>query len=299
MSSDNPEIHTEDIALFSRPPVNVAEDRVSWHEIRPSYMSNAEYSSINFSIVGNSTQYVKLSDTELYVRIAIQKEDATPYNVLDDDNKPLPINKKETGTPIDFILHSMWSSVDIKMNNNLVSESGTNYMYKALMEALLTYDENTKKIQLSNEDFTGDSGDFTQINPDSPPYNHGLKVRHQWFKDFAVVEFVGPLMADICNQDRLILPGVDIDIKLWPTRDEFQLITHPLGLRCKLLIDEIYLNVCKVNVSPEVMMGHETALEIADSIYPFARTDIRTFNIAEGNFGMNIEDIWQGEVPSK
>ena len=26
MSSDNPEIHTEDIALFSRPPVNVAED---------------------------------------------------------------------------------------------------------------------------------------------------------------------------------------------------------------------------------------------------------------------------------
>ena len=185
------------------------------------------------------------------------------------------------------------------MNNNLVSESGTNYMYKALMEALLTYDENTKKIQLSNEGFTGDSGKFTQINPDSPPYNHGLKVRHQWFKDFAVVEFVGPLMADICNQDRLILPGIDIDIKLWPTHDEFWLITHPLGLRCKLLIDEIYLNVCKVNVSPEVMMGHDAALEIADSIYPFARTDIRTFNIAEGNFGMNIEDIWQGEVPSK
>ena len=299
MASDNPQIHTEEIALFSRPPVNAAEDRVSWHEIRPSYMSNAEYSSINFSILGNSTQYVKLSDTELYVRIAIQKEDGTPYKVFDEDNKPLPLNQRETGTPIDFILHSMWSSVDIKMNNNLVSESGTNYMYKALMEALLTYDDSTKKIQLSNEGFTGDSGDFTQINPDVPPYNHGLKVRHKWFKDFAVVEFVGPLMADICNQDRLILPGVDIDIKLWPTRDEFRLITHPLGMRCKLLIDEIYLNVCKVNVSPEVMMGHDAALEIADSIYPFARTDIRTFNIAEGNFAMNIEDIWQGEVPSR
>ena len=140
MASDNPEIHTEEIALFSRPPVNVAEDRVSWHEIRPSYMSNAEYSSINFSILGNSSQYVKLSYTELYVRIAIQKEDGTPYQVLDDENKPLPLNRKETGTPIDFILHSMWSSVDIKMNNNLVSECGTNYMYKALMEALLTYD---------------------------------------------------------------------------------------------------------------------------------------------------------------
>ena len=262
-------------------------------------MSNAEYSSINFSILGKSTQYVKLSDTELYVQIVIQKEDGTPYKVIEENNQLLPLNQKETGTSIDFILHSMWSGVDIQMNNNLVSESGKNYMYKALMEALLTYDENTKKIQLSNEGFTGDSGDFTQINPDTPLYNHGLKVHHKWFKDFAVVEFVGPLMADICNQDRLILPGVDIDIKLWPTHDEFCLITHPVGLRCKLLIDEIYLNVCKVNVSPEVMTGHDAALEIADSIYPFVRTDIHTFNITEGNFGMNIEDIWQGEVPTR
>ena len=40
MATKNPEIHTDEIALFSRPPVNVAEDRISWHEVRPSYMSN-------------------------------------------------------------------------------------------------------------------------------------------------------------------------------------------------------------------------------------------------------------------
>ena len=128
IATKNPEIHTDEIALFSRPPVNVAEDRISWHEVRPSYMSNADYSSINFSIIGNSSQYLKLSDTELY---------------------------GETGAPIDFILHSMWSSVDIKLNNNLISESGTNYMYKDLLEALLTYDDNTKRIQLANEGFSG------------------------------------------------------------------------------------------------------------------------------------------------
>ena len=56
MASQNPEIHTDEITLFSRPPVNVVEDRISWHEVRPSYMSNADYSSINFSIMGNSSQ---------------------------------------------------------------------------------------------------------------------------------------------------------------------------------------------------------------------------------------------------
>ena len=29
MASQNPEIHTDEIALFYRPPVNVAEDRIS------------------------------------------------------------------------------------------------------------------------------------------------------------------------------------------------------------------------------------------------------------------------------
>ena len=151
MSSQTPEIHTEEIALFSRPPVNVAEDRISWHEVHPSYMSNAEYSSINFSIMGNSSQYVKLSDTELYVRMQIEKEDGTPFATMVDNNQPLPIVQRESGTPIDFILHSMWSSVDIKLNNNLVSESGTNYMYKALLEAMLTYNDNTKKILLMKD----------------------------------------------------------------------------------------------------------------------------------------------------
>ena len=148
-------------------------------------MSNADYSSINFSIIGNSSQYVKLSDTELYVRINIEKEDGTPFTTTNDNGDTLPAGARETGAPIDFILHSMWSSVDIKLNNNLISESGTNYMYKALLEAL------------ANEGFSRDSGDFSQTNPEAPPYNHGLKTRFKWFKEHGVVEFVGPLMSDI------------------------------------------------------------------------------------------------------
>ena len=51
MATKNPEIHTDEIALFSTPQVNEAEDRISWHEVRPSYMSNADYSSINFQLL--------------------------------------------------------------------------------------------------------------------------------------------------------------------------------------------------------------------------------------------------------
>ena len=88
---ENPQIHTEELALFSQSPVNVAEDKITWNEIRPSYMSNAEYSAINFSIIGNGTQYIKLSETELYVRIRIEKEDGTPFKRANDDGSPVPL----------------------------------------------------------------------------------------------------------------------------------------------------------------------------------------------------------------
>ena len=200
-------VHTEEVAIFSKPPINVGEEKISWVEYRPSFITQGGYSSVQFHIPGNSTQYVDLNRTELYVKLKIVKEDGTPFDS----------SKKESGLPVDNIMHSMWSSVDVKLNHTLVSSSGTNYMYKALLENLLNYDADAKKIQLTTVGFSGESGNFAQTHPNDVPLNHGLKARATWFKDVNFVEFCGPLMADICNQDRLILNSIDIDIKLWPS----------------------------------------------------------------------------------
>ena len=74
-------------------------------------------------------------------------------------------------------------------------------MYKTLLENLLNYDADAKKIQLSTVGFSGESGNFAQTHPNAVPLNHGLKARATWFKDVNFVEFCGRLMADICNQD--------------------------------------------------------------------------------------------------
>ena len=54
--------------------------KISWTEIRPSFMSSGEYSSVQFTIQRNSSQYIKLSDSELHVKINIQKEDGTAFD---------------------------------------------------------------------------------------------------------------------------------------------------------------------------------------------------------------------------
>ena len=47
-----PGIHTEELALFSKPPVNVGEEKISWVEYHPTFMSSGEYSSVQFHIPG-------------------------------------------------------------------------------------------------------------------------------------------------------------------------------------------------------------------------------------------------------
>ena len=230
-------MHTEDVALFSTPPINTAEEKISWIEYRPTFINKDGNSSVQFHIPGNSVQYIDLGKTELYVVVEIIKEDYTEFA----DN--------QSGLPIDMILHTMWNTVDVKLNQNLISTSGTNYMYKAFFENLLNYNANARKFQMAAIGFSGERGDLSATSPKGRSLNKGLTERSEWFKGVSCVEFMGPLMADICNQDRLILNGVDIDIKLWPNRDEFQLICHPETVRCKLNILDIYLNVCKVSVS--------------------------------------------------
>ena len=232
-------MHTEDLALFSVPPLNTAEVNKTWIQYRPTCTSFNEYSSIEFCIPGNSLQYVDLANTELHTEIEITKADGTQLDATAPDFN-------ESGLPIDMIHHTMWSNVIVELNNNVVSFSNTNYMYKSAIETLLGYSHDAKINQLSVIGYTGDEGYFDAIHPTKPPtgkdasfLNQGLYRRSGWFSGNKSAQFAGPLLADICNQSRLILNGVDINIKLWPTKDSFRLMTFPENTNCKLVIKDI------------------------------------------------------------
>jgi hypothetical protein len=55
--------------------------------------------------------------------------------------------------------------------------------------------------------------------------NTGLYMRWRYTNNGQLVDLEGPLYADLCQQDRLIINGVQIGLKLRPQRDEFCLLT--------------------------------------------------------------------------
>lgn len=323
--ADCPPMHTESVALFRKPPVNIAEDKIMWVEVNPTFMNRDGSSNILFHISGTGSQYTDLSKSELYVSFQI---------VDSETGLPFEQNDIQSALPIDMIMHSMWGSVDVKLNRTLVSSSNTLYMYKSYIEGLLLFNENARKSQLTSIGFTGEERFFEQTHPERTPVANGLKERKKWFQkitqvpnivkddnDFEglhlnpenpfeevispnnTVEFMGPLMIDLCFQERLILNRVDIDLKFWPNKDNFRLITHPYGKKAKIKIQEIKLYVCKVNIDNATFVAHNEFLKKDPqknrALYPYLRTDITTHNILPGAFGDIIEDPFQGQVPNK
>ena len=293
-------MHTEDLALFALPPMNTAEINKTWVEYRPTCNTQGEFSAVEFHIPGNSLQYIDLANTELHTELAITKENGDPLNTD-------PPNYEESGLPIDMIHHTMWSNVIVEFNQTTVSFSNTNYMYKAAIETILGYNHDAKVNQLSVIGFTGDEGDFEATHPTNPlpgrdasALNGGLFRRSPWFRGNKTVQFAGPILADICNQNRLILNGVDINIKLYPTKDSFHLMTFPNALNCKLVIKDIHLDVCKVDVSPSVMLAQNSLLKKnVTAKYPYQRTEVKTFHIPARQSAFTCENVYQGAVPSK
>ena len=95
-------------------------------EHRPTSILS-ENSPVEFVISEEGDCYIDLANTFLYVRAAVVNEDSS--NLADDANI----------APITNFLHSLWSQVDLSLNNTLITQSNNTYAYRAYIETLLSF----------------------------------------------------------------------------------------------------------------------------------------------------------------
>ena len=139
--------------------------------------------------------------TQLYVKAKITKANGT---ALDPNTELGPVN---------LFLHSLFSQVDVSLNERLISPSTNTYPYRAMIETLLNYGEDAKSSQLTMAIFYKDTpGKMDAVNPvaEDAGANMGLKARYAFTKQSRMVDMIGPIHSDIFFQDRLILNGVNL-----------------------------------------------------------------------------------------
>ena len=174
-----------ELDLFAVPPTQTSILKGQWVQFNP--LTNVVDSDlIEFNVTGSTEHYLDLAHTIFNVRAKIVKENGTD---LEDDDVVAPTN---------LLLHSMFSEVDITLNDKLISASSNTYPYRAILETLLTYGPAAKSSQLTSALFYKDeAGKMNSVDPKAADANSGLKRRHDMTKGSRVVDLLGPIHGDV------------------------------------------------------------------------------------------------------
>ena len=78
--------------------------------------------------------------------------------------------------------HSLWEQIVLHINDTKVTESSNNYAHKAMLEALLSYDDVDEKSVLCLSCFKKDHGNITAEFPTATHANRGLVKRSRFFE---------------------------------------------------------------------------------------------------------------------
>ena len=231
-----------------------------------------------------------LARTQLFVKAKITKANGAA------------LDPNEQVGPVNLFLHSLFSQVDVSLNERLISPSTNTYPYRAIIETLLNYGGDAKSSQLSMAMFYKDTpGKMDVVNPveEEDNANMGLNARYAFTKQSNTVDMVGPIHSDIFFQDRLILNGVNLRLKLNRAKNSFCPVSSAPGANHKVVITEAILYVRKVKVASSIALGHAAALKQATAKYPIRRVDCKVLSIPTGFSTFTPDNLFLGHIPKR
>ena len=272
------ECSKSELDLFSIPPTQTGIEKGQWVEHRP-LTTLTDDGPIEFNISGSGEEYVDLSETYLMVTATIKKPDGT--SLTNEDTEIGPVN---------YWLHSLFSQVDFSVNERLVTPSTNTYPYRAYVESLLSFGPGAKKSHLTSALWYKDTHSFME----DAGHNDGLRNRRKWITGSKMVTMIGRPHLDLFFQDRLMLNGLDMRMRLIRSKDAFSVMGEG-----KVKIKDVCLLVRKVKLHPSVQLGHLKALERATAKYPIRRVETKVFSGPQGHMSVSQENVFLGQLPKR
>ena len=238
-----------ELDLFTVPPTQncISDSHVVEHQPTASLDSGGP---IEFLIPGSGDDYLDLANTMLHVQAKVTRANGHDLDAAE------PVG------PVNNWLHSLFSQVDVYLNATLVTSSSNTYAYRAYIETLLSYGPDTKSTQLTNQLWYKDKA--SRMNAvelaAGPDPNHGFVTRREYITGSRVVDMMGRLHVDMFLQDKFLINGVDVKIRLVRSKPSFALMAGGPHLDYKITIDNASFFVKKATLNPAVQVAHIKAL---------------------------------------
>lgn len=308
----------ENLELFQVPPTNIALEESKWMEYYPiSSTLQSETAPIEFDIQGQGDEYIDLSQTYVQIVCKFTKDDGTALT-----------GANTSVTPVNNIIHSLFSEIDVTLNGKIITPGTDTYPYKAYLEKLLSYRPKTLETQMKacslwEKDTAGHMDDAlttaptqtkTQFNVVDDKVtvnaaqlgfplpaggeNEGLRRRRDAIENSKKITLIDRLYVDLFQQDRFIPNGVDIRLRFNRAKPAFHLMAHA-GSTGKISILSMLLWVRKVKPTATVLNAINERLNSETAKFPLRRVEVKTFTIPQGTQSKITDHLFQGQMPKR
>ena len=274
-----------ELDIFAVPPTQTSIEDGRWVEHQP-LTSLDSGGPIEFVIPGTGDAYLDLANTYLLIRAKVVRGVGTD---LAADTPVAPVNNW---------LHSLFSQVDVYLNDTLVTPSSNTYPFRAYVDTVLSYGAEAKYTQLTSQLWYKDTAghmDATTVDGG----NTGLIERQGHIAESRIVEMMGRLHVDLFLQDRFLLNGVSVKIRLVRSKDAFSLMAGGQNPDYKVQIVDAVLFARNAVLSPTVQMAHIKALEKGTAKYPIRPVDCKVYSIPQGAMSHTHENLFLGTLPKR
>ncbi|KAM4689035.1 uncharacterized protein F54H12.2-like [Discoglossus pictus] len=271
-----------ELDIFQIQPTQTSIEKCLYVEVQP-LTAITENAPLEFYISGSGDHYFDLNNTLLYVTCKIVKQ----------DNTPAPDGARVS--LINYPVCTLFNQLDVTLGDRLISQSNNLYAYRAYIEAILNYNSDALSTQFTAGLFYKDTAGHHQdrgLDGD----NAGFTKRSHMTARGKTVELIGKLHADLFFQEKLMLNGLDLKIKLTRNKDTFCIMSAEAD-PYKVQILSASLFVKRVQISPAVRIGHAQGLLTGNAKYALDRVGLKIYSVAAGSRVCNQENLFLGQLP--
>lgn len=265
-----------ELRIFDDIAPQIVTESAIFQDVHPTNALDSNTDTVEFLVQGSDTEYLDLNDTLLSVVLSVKKSDGTDIAAAD-KMQPVPSN---------YFMHALFSDITLSLNDTLIEGGDVMYSYKAAIESMFNFSEESKGLQLLPAGVTDEEDE-----------------RKEWAENSRQFEVVGALRLDFLNQPKYIIPGVSVRIRMKKADSAFSLHL-PTGTKddgkthFNILLKKCILYVRRVKVHPSVIDGHKSGLKKKNAIYPYTRTKTISYSIPSGSTSYLKENLFStGRLP--
>jgi hypothetical protein len=244
---------------------------------------------IEFTIKTADDYYIDLDQSRFIATTKITKANGTN---MDGNIRAAPVN---------LMLHSLFREIQATLNDTPVSDPNPLYPYRAYLETLLSFSEETQKTRLITEGWAKDTTGHMAIT-DLGGANVGLKDRATRFATSTVVELVGRPHLDVFHQNRLIPPGTTLRIKCIPSSNQFVCMSPPPQGNAqqeefKAAIQNVSFMIRTKKLSESVDLAIRKNLLLKNIRLPYTKVQVKHLTIPANVTTQDFDGIYDGVLP--